>query len=146
MYLHLGKGAPALKLLRLAKSVDNQFWWFQTPLRHFDGEIGRQVVSAVETHQGSQGYSSLESALSLLDLTAEEVGQICKSKKVIGQKVQQFIRMIPNATISCKVLPITTDIFRFLIHIDPDFKWHGRWHGNAVGFWYWVEDLERQQM
>lgn len=148
MCLHTNRAGTALKLLRLAKSVDNQFWWFQTPLRHFENEIGINIIKAIESrHSGpGKGYGSFESALSLLDMTPEEVGQICRSKKATGVKVQKFIRMIPRPVISCKVLPVTRDVLRFQIEITPDFNWHGRWHGGVVGFWLWVEDSESQRM
>lgn len=149
MCLQTNKAGTALKLLRLAKSIDNQFWWFQTPLRHFEDELGINVIKAVESRQVGHSRTasdSYASTLSLLDMTPEEVGQLCRAKKAIGQKVQRFIGMIPRPVVSCKVLPVTRDVLRFEVEVSPDFEWQGRWHGGAVVFWLMVEDSSSQRM
>lgn len=149
MCLHDNRAGTALKLLRLAKSIDNQFWWFQTPLRHFESEVGVNIIKAVESRQSGRnlsGFNSYASTLALLDMTAEEVGQLCRAKKAVGQKVMRLVGMIPRLILTCKVLPVTHDVLRFQIEIEPDFEWHGRWHGGALSFWMWVEDSESQSM
>jgi replicative superfamily II helicase len=71
-----GNAGTALKLLRFAKTIDNQFWWFQTPLRHFESELGVQIIKSMESrhHNGGKGdqYDTLVTTLSLLDMTTEE--------------------------------------------------------------------------
>jgi hypothetical protein len=153
MCLQNNQAGTALKLLRLAKSIDNQFWWFQTPLRHFESEIGINIIKGVESRQGGsgrggsgRGYDSLESTLALLDMTAEEVGQVVRSKKGIGQKVKRFVGMIPRPSVTCRILPVTRDVLRFQVEIQPEFEWNGRWHGGAVSYWLWVEDSRSQRM
>eukprot|EP00533_Pseudo-nitzschia_delicatissima_P004937 CAMPEP_0116093678 /NCGR_PEP_ID=MMETSP0327-20121206/8726_1 /TAXON_ID=44447 /ORGANISM="Pseudo-nitzschia delicatissima, Strain B596" /LENGTH=2143 /DNA_ID=CAMNT_0003585231 /DNA_START=152 /DNA_END=6583 /DNA_ORIENTATION=- len=149
MCLHDNKAGTALKLLRLAKSIDNQFWWFQTPLRHFESEIGVNSIKAIESrhHIGKgRGYDSLSSTLDLLDMTPEEVGQIVRSKKAAGSKIQRFVGMIPNPTISCNVQPVTNNVLKFQIELTPDFEWQGRWHGGAVFFWLWIEDAQSERI
>ena len=134
MCLHDNKAGTALKLLRLAKSIDNQFWWFQTPLRHFESDLGVNSIKAIESrhHSGKgKGYDSLSSTLDLLDMTPEEVGQIVRSKKAIGSKIQRFVGMIPKPFISCNVQPVTNNVLKFQIELTPDFEWQGRWHGGA---------------
>jgi activating signal cointegrator complex subunit 3 len=144
MCLHKNKAGSALKLLRLAKSIDAQIWWFQTPLRHFEAELGGHTIKALESrlNRAGKGYDSLESTLSLLDMTPEEVGQLCQSKKAVGANIQQFVGMIPKTIIECKVQPVTRDVIRFQIEISPDFEWQGRWHGSAVFFWLWIQDAQ----
>jgi activating signal cointegrator complex subunit 3 len=149
MCLHNDKAGTALKLLRMAKSIDNQFWWFQTPLRHFESEIGVNIIKAVESrhHSGrAKDYDSLESALCLMEMTPEEVGQLCRSKKDVGAKVQRFVGMIPKPYVECKVQPVTGDVLRFQIELSPDFEWQARWHGGAVFFWLWVEDAKSERI
>ena len=134
MCLHENKAGTALKLLRLAKSIDNQFWWFQTPLRHFEDELGNNVIKAIESrHHRGKGdvYDSLSFTLSLLDMMPEEVGQICRAKKAAGVKIQRFVGMIPKVIISCNVQPVTSSVLKFQIELTPDFEWQGRWHGGA---------------
>ena len=91
-------------------------------------------------------YGTLDSALELLEMTPEEVGQICRSKKAFGQKIQRLIEFIPHPVVSCRVLPVTQHVLRFQVEIVPEFEWHGRWHGGAVSFWFWVEGSENQRM
>jgi len=134
-----GKAAAALSLLRLAKSVDNQIWWFQTPLRHFRDELKEQQLSSIELHANDKNYDGLQAALSLLDLQPGEVGQLCKFGKG-GKKVQQLVRMIPNIEVNCVVQPVTSEVFNFHISIVAAFDWTRRWHGGAQSFWLWVED------
>ena len=149
MCLHTSKAGTALKVLRFAKSIDNQFWWFQTPLRHFESELGTNIIQAVESRffgANRTAYDSYASTIALLDLTPEEVGQLCRAQKAIGQKVQRFVGMIPRLVVACNASPITSEVLRFKIEITPDFEWHGRWHGGAVVFWLWVEDTKSQSM
>lgn len=141
------KAGTALKLLRLAKSVDNQFWWFQTPLRHFESELGLNVLKALESRQLGENRTSSDayaSTLELLDMTAAEVGQLGRGKNDLGKKIQRFVGMIPNPVIFCKVLPVTPDVLRFQVEVTPNFEWNARWHGGALGFWLWVEDMNQQ--
>ncbi|KAG7363458.1 DEAD/DEAH box helicase domain protein [Nitzschia inconspicua] len=149
MCLHSDKAGTALKLLRIAKSIDNQFWWFQTPLRFFESELGINVIKAIESrhHSGrSTGYDSMASALSLLDMTPEEVGQLVRSKKAAGTKVQRFVGMIPKPHVEYRVQPVTRDVLRFQIDLTPDFEWQGRWHGGAVFFWLWIENSQSDRI
>jgi activating signal cointegrator complex subunit 3 len=149
MCLHGNNAGTALKLLRIAKSIDNQFWWFQTPLRFFESELGMNVIKAIESrhHSGrSTGYDSLASTLSLLDMTPEEVGQLVHSKKAAGANVQRFVGMIPKPFVECRVQPVTKDVLRFQIELTPDFEWQGRWHKGAVFFWLWIEDSQSERI
>ncbi|KAL7563665.1 hypothetical protein ACA910_013398 [Epithemia clementina (nom. ined.)] len=142
-----GQAAAALKLLRLAKSVDNQIWWFQTPLRHFQGEeLKEQQLSSIELHfnntrKSGRAADGLTAALSLLDLHPSEVGQIAKlNQKGGGEKLQRLIGLIPNLEVTCKVQPVTTQVLNFHLTIVPSFEWVRRWHGGAQSFWLWIED------
>jgi activating signal cointegrator complex subunit 3 len=143
MCLKERKAGSAIKLLRIAKSVDNQIWWFQTPLRHFEGELRESVFTSLEMQKVGRGfgYDTLDTALSLLDMQPKEVGQLCKMAKG-GDVIQRFVRMLPRLHVTCNVQPVTSSVLRFHIRVVPDFKWHGRWHGGAQSYWLWVEDGE----
>jgi activating signal cointegrator complex subunit 3 len=142
----------AVKLLRIAKSVDKRIWWFQTPLRHFEDELTESVYSSLETKEsGGLGYDSLDTALSLLDMQPNEVAQFCrwnKGNKEIkgGEKIQKLVRALPNVEITCNVKPVTNNVFQFHIRVFPDFEWDGRWHGGQQSFWLWVEDGENNKI
>lgn len=142
MLLKQNKAGEVWKLLRIAKSVDNQNWWFKTPLRHFEGDLKESVYSAIESFYAGRNDDSFEDALSLLEMQAEEVGQICKSNKDFGKKVKSYVRFLPKMRIVCKVRPITSFVIRFEVQLAADFDWNGRWHGGAQTFWLWVEDRD----
>lgn len=132
---------PALKLLRFAKSVDNQIWWFQTPMRHFADELKESNFSGIESRTGGNAYNSFTAALSLLDMQPKEVGELARWSKN-GSKIQSLVRMLPNIDIQCNVQPVTSNVLRFQMTFTPIFEWHGRWHGGAQSFWMWVENGE----
>lgn len=112
MCLKSGNAAAALKFLRLAKSVDHRFWWFQSPLRAFEHELKKNVFVALEDSRvSSDGYDTLERALSLLDLEPNEVGQLCRCFKE-GGMIQKFVRMLPRCLVSFTVHPITKSTLR----------------------------------
>lgn len=140
------KAGPALKLLRIAKSIDNRLWWFQTPLRHFDQELRPSVLSAIELRSSTNdSYDAFATLLSFLDMHPKEVGQLCRANKD-GAKVQGFIRLLPKLTIDCKLLPITADVARFVVEITPAFRWNGRYHGGAQTFWFWIESTDNSEI
>lgn len=143
MCIREGMATQALRLLRIAKSVDNQIWWFQTPLRHFEGELPNGTFAALENQKS--GSDSFASTLSLLDMHANEVGQLCRNFKA-GSKIQKFVKMIPQLDVHCLVQPVTSSVFRFHIELHPVFNWSPRWHGGAQSFWLWVEDADQNKV
>jgi len=48
--------------------------------------------------------------------------------------------MIPRLEIDCILQPVTFDVVKFHVKINPVFQWSGRWHSGAESFWFWVED------
>lgn len=147
MCLKQSKAGPAMKLLRIAKSVDKRIWWFQSPLRQFEGELQAQTYMALESNRSTKdaGYAQFEFTLSLLDMHQNEVGQLIRFQKG-GEKVQKLIRLLPRIEIDCKVQPVTSSILRFHITLNPKFKWESRWHGGAQSFWLWVEDSDNNRI
>ncbi|KAL7455807.1 hypothetical protein ACHAWC_007346, partial [Mediolabrus comicus] len=145
MCLKNGHASAALKFLRLAKSVDHRFWWFQSPLRAFD-DLKKNVYLALENEKvtSEEGYTTFEQTLSLLDLVPEEVGQMCRCFRD-GALIQKKIRLLPRVKCTCSVHPITKNTLRFSIELEPIFNWSSRYHGGAEGFWLWVEDSENNR-
>jgi len=143
MCLKGNRADPAIRLLRLAKSVDRQVWSFQTPLRQFEGELKDNVLRLIEDN--SHGSDSFNSAISLLDMQPKEVGELCRSAKD-GHKIQKLIRTMPRLDVHCDIQPVTHDVLKFHVTITPLFRWDGRWHGGAEQFWFWVEDTDNSQI
>lgn len=138
MCLAEGKAGPAVKLLRIAKSVERRIWWFQTPMRQFEDELREIVYNSLDSI-GSNGYDALENALSLLEMQPNEVGQLCRWSKG-GGTIQKFVQYLPNMHMTCHIRPITSNVARFQLTVNPVFEWHRKWHGNSQLFWVWIED------
>ena len=147
MALKEGKSSAALKLLRLTKSIDKRIWWSQSPLRQFVGEIPDQVLKVLDTKTNGEknSYNSMENTLLLLELQPMEVEQLCHYKKG-GYKIQRLVSMLPRIDVSCSVHPITNSILNFCVHLSPNFEWSSRWHGGALGFWFWIEDSDNDRV
>ena len=113
MSIKKGNASAALKFLRLAKSIDKRFWWFQSPLRAFENELKKNVFVALEDTRVAteKGYDTFERAVSLLDMEAKEVGQLCHCFKD-GSLIQKFVRILPRIDVSCSVHPITKGTLR----------------------------------
>ena len=66
--LKKGRAGAALKLLRIAKSVDKRIWWFQTPLRQFEG-IPSNVFKALESQdENPSDHDAYNKILYILDM------------------------------------------------------------------------------
>jgi len=140
MKLKEGNSWPALKLLRIAKSIEKQLWWFQTPLRQFESELGKQVYESIESNgKDNTCWDIFETTLSLLDLQVNEVEAMCKAKGH-GRNIQQHISMLPRFEVTGQIHPVTRHVLKFEITIEPLFQWAKRWHGSAQSFWLLVED------
>eukprot|EP00804_Cyclotella_cryptica_P005774 CCRYP_000100-RC/>CCRYP_000100-RC protein AED:0.06 eAED:0.06 QI:2796/1/1/1/0.9/0.76/21/2629/1339 len=145
MCLKSGRASAALKFIRLAKSVDHRFWWFQSPLRHFESELKKNVFTQLEDQRRVASEDEpFQLAISLLDMEPNEVGQLCHCFRD-GELIQKYVRMLPNVEVKCTVHPITKGTLRFQIELEPTFNWNPRYHGGAEGFWLWVEDNENNR-
>ena len=142
MCLTTQRAGAATKLLRIAKSVDNQTWWFKTPLRHFESELKEEsVFSSIENGRlGGNSYDTFETVLSILEMQLDEVAQLCRCNRKIAGKIRGFVQMFPKLYVSsCDVKPITAGVVKVHVELVADFEWHVRWHGGAQSFWFWVE-------
>jgi activating signal cointegrator complex subunit 3 len=138
------EATATVKLLRIAKSIEKQIWFFQTPLRVFEDELGQQVYTSLEgLHSGH--YDTFEFALSLLDMQANEVGQLCRAHRG-GGKIQHFVSLLPRLEATCKVHPVTRSVLRFEVTVEAAFTWVKRWHGGVQSFWVFVEDPDANRI
>jgi activating signal cointegrator complex subunit 3 len=146
MCLKRSTAGPAVKLLRIAKSIDRRIWWFQSPLRQFEGELKNNVYSALESKQlGGEGYDTFDYTLSLLDMQPGEVGQLCHWSKG-GDKIQSLVAMLPSIEMDYMVKPLTVGVLQFHIQLQPSWTWKSRWHGGAEGFWLMIEDGDNDRI
>ena len=135
MCLRRGMAGAAIKLLRIAKSIDKQVWWFHSIMRQFHREFPDHVFKALE----ARGYGSYDMTLQLLEMDASEVGGLAKHQKS-AKNLKKYVRFLPKIHISCVVQPLTRGILKFCIALTPDFDWNASVLGSATGMWLWVED------
>jgi len=127
--------AAAIKLLRIAKSIDKRCWWFNSPLRQFTGEFPDNVFKALE----SRGYGTYDMTLSLLEMDAKEVGGLAHFQKG-AKSIIKHVKYFPHLEISCVVQPVTRAVLKFSVTLVGNFDWNAGWLGSAQGFWLWIED------
>lgn len=109
------------RLLAIAKSIDQRVWWFQTPLRQFKTVKYEQILK-LESKQTD-----------LYDLT----------EKDIGPKLYHLIGVLPCLAVpTVNIQPITRNVLRIAIEIEPDFEWMDKYHGTVEPYWIWIEDCQ----
>ena len=107
MCLRAGKAAQALKLLRIAKSIDKRVWWFHTPLRQFSDDLPSNIFPALE----SRGYVTFDYTQSMLEMIPEEVGQLAHWARG-GHTIQKHVRFLPSIELEVTVQPVTRGILK----------------------------------
>ena len=126
----------AIYFLNLSKCIDRRMRGDQTPLRQFyQDELPRDVVRRIEEKKIDVN--------SMVDMTPQEVGQLCHSQK-LGGKILSLVNMLPHLEVYAVVQPITRGIIRMSLTLTAAFKWSDRYHGSSEPFWIWVEDGENE--
>lgn len=60
-----------------------------------------------------------------------------------AQEVSRLASYVPRIQLEVEARPITRNILRVNLTLQPDFTWVDRWHGSQQGFWVWVEDPDQ---
>ncbi|KAI1727001.1 sec63 brl domain-containing protein [Ditylenchus destructor] len=126
-----GWAALALKVLGLSKMVNARQWQSLNPLHQFP-KIPAEVLRKLD----QKNYSFER----LYDLDAHQLGELVRVPKM-GRSLYKLIRQIPKLDMTTLILPITRSTLKVELTITPDFQWEEKIHGNAEGFWIFVEDV-----
>lgn len=130
---HWGKLARIL--LSICKSIERQLWSFEHPLAQFD--LPATLIRNIE-----EKNPSIEA---LKDMESGEIGDLVHNHRM-GGKVARYVDRLPMLHIEAQIAPITKNVLRVHVDIEPDFVWDFKLHGNAQIFWVWVEDSESSQI
>uniref|UniRef100_A0A914ZLT1 U5 small nuclear ribonucleoprotein 200 kDa helicase n=1 Tax=Parascaris univalens TaxID=6257 RepID=A0A914ZLT1_PARUN len=122
----------AQKVLSVCKMVNTRQWQSLNPLHQF-----RKIPSEVVRSIDKKNYAFER----LYDLDQHQLGELVKMPK-IGKALYKFIRQLPKLELTTLIQPITRSTLRIELTITPDFQWDERVHGNAEGFWIFVEDVD----
>lgn len=131
MALNRRWGRLAGMLLSICKSIEKRQWSFEHPLAQFD------LPSAVLRNLENSGSQVNE----LREMEIGEIGQLIRNSRLAGT-VARFLDRFPTLHIESEIAPITKNVLRVKINLEPEFLWDFRIHGKAQFFWIWVEESD----
>lgn len=116
-------------MLSLCKSLDKRMWAdFDHPLTQFD--LPDQILRNIRLKSPS--------IQELRDMDAGELGDLVHNNRM-GGILYKLIGKFPTLEVESEIFPVTSNVMRIHLDIDPDFNWDDRYHGGAQMFWVMVE-------
>ncbi|SCW02100.1 LAFE_0E14180g1_1 [Lachancea fermentati] len=128
-------GKFAKVTLDICKSIEKRLWSFDHPLCQF--ELSEPIL-----HHIRDKNPSMEN---LLDMSSEELGELVHNKKM-GSRLYNMINRFPMIDIGAEIFPITANVMRIHVTLEPNFQWDFRIHGDAQFFWVFVEESDKSQI
>ncbi|KAG7799378.1 hypothetical protein KL929_001455 [Ogataea haglerorum] len=125
-------GVFARVMLSICKSIEKQLWSFNHPMRQF--ELPQQILRNIEAHSPSME--------TLRDMSAAELGDLVHNARM-GPILYRLVGRFPYVLVDAEVFPVTTNVMRVHVTIEPDFAWHFETHGNVQLFWLLVEESDK---
>lgn len=122
-------GAFSRIMLAICKLIDRRVWAFDHPLGQFD--LSEPVLRNLRAKNPSMEQ--------LRDFSAGELGDLVHNSAA-GKTLYRLIGRFPYLEIDAEIFPITSNVIRMHVVLDPDFYWDDRYHGNAQFFWITVEE------
>uniref|UniRef100_H3G6V1 Uncharacterized protein n=1 Tax=Phytophthora ramorum TaxID=164328 RepID=H3G6V1_PHYRM len=128
-----GWASLAERMLSFCKMVDKRMWLSHSPLRQFAPGISETILKRIEKKDISwEKYNDLEPA---------DLGQLINNPQY-GKQLYKMIHQFPKLELSAHVQPITRSMLKVDLVVTPDFEFTREVHGNAEGFWVFVEDVD----
>ncbi|KAE9318202.1 U5 small nuclear ribonucleoprotein helicase [Phytophthora fragariae] len=128
-----GWASLAERMLSFCKMVDKRMWLSHSPLRQFAPGISETILKRIEKKDISwDKYNDLEPA---------DLGQLINNPQY-GKQLYKMIHQFPKLELSAHVQPITRSMLKVDLVVTPDFEFTREVHGNAEGFWVFVEDVD----
>lgn len=128
-------GQFARVMLDICKSIEKRIWAFDHPLCQF--ELPETIVRQIRSKNPSMEQ--------LLQLEPEELGELVHNRKM-GSKLFSVLKKFPKIEIHADIFPITTNVMRIHVILEPDFQWDHRIHGDAQFFWITIEESDKSQI
>ncbi|KAI9907622.1 hypothetical protein PsorP6_002761 [Peronosclerospora sorghi] len=131
--LSRGWASLAERMLSFCKIVDKRMWLSHSPLRQFGSRLSETILKRIEKKDISwEKYNDLEPA---------DLGQLINNPHS-GKQLYKMIHQFPKLELSAHVQPITRSMLKVDLVVTPDFEFAQEVHGNAEGFWVFVEDVD----
>lgn len=118
-------------MLSICKSIDRKCWAFDHPLLQFD--LSEPIMRNIRAKRPSLEH--------LRDLSAAELGDLVHNAGA-GKNIYKLVGRIPYIEIDAEIFPITSNVLRMHVYLEPDFVWDDKFHGKVQFFWVTVEDSE----
>lgn len=118
-------------MLSICKSIDRRMWAFDHPMAQFD--LNEHVLKNLR-----QKGPSIQQ---LRDLDSTELGDLVHNAGA-GKLLAKLIDRFPYVEVDAEVFPITNNVVRMHVTLEPDFVWDDRYHGLAQYFWVLVEESD----
>lgn len=122
-------------MLSICKSIEKRLWAFEHPIKQF--ELPAQIIRNVEAKNPSMDY--------LRQLEAGELGDLVHNNRM-GSVLYKLIGKFPTILIDAEIFPITTNVMRVHLTLEPDFYWDEKYHGKAQFFWVFVEESDKSEI
>ncbi|KAG7660895.1 mug81 [[Candida] subhashii] len=122
-------------MLSICKSIDKRIWAFDHPMAQFD--LPEPVLRNIRSKNPSME--------SLRDMEAGELGDLVHNNRM-GGILYKLVGKFPYIEVESEIFPITTNVMRIHVVLEPDFVWDERYHGNAQIFWLTVEESDRSDI
>ncbi|KAK6456949.1 DNA-directed DNA polymerase [Scheffersomyces xylosifermentans] len=119
-------------MLSICKSIDKRIWAFEHPLAQFD--LPEPVLRNIKAKNPSME--------ALRDMESGELGDLVHNHRM-GSVLYKLISRFPSIDIDTEIFPITSNVMRVHVSLEPDFVWDERYHGNAQIFWLTVEESDQ---
>lgn len=122
-------------MLSICKSIDKRIWAFDHPMAQFD--LPEPVLRNIRGKNPSME--------ALRDMDAGELGDLVHNNR-LGNVLYKLVGKFPHIEVDSEIFPITTNVMRIHVVLEPDFVWDERYHGNAQIFWLVVEESDRSDI
>ncbi|SCU98656.1 LAMI_0F15720g1_1 [Lachancea mirantina] len=128
-------GAFSKVMLDICKSIERRLWSHDHPLCQFD--LPETILRRIREKNPTMEL--------LLDMESDELADLVNNKK-LGHKLYGVMSSFPLVNIEAEIFPITTNVMRVHVILEPSFKWDVSIHGNAQFFWVFVEESDKSQL
>lgn len=133
--IHRRWGIFAKVMLALCKSIEKRLWSFEHPIKQFD--LPQQIIRNIESKNPSMD--------DLRQLESSELGDLVHNSRM-GNVLYKLVGKFPVILVDAEIFPITKNVMRVHIALDPDFVWDEKYHGNAQFFWVFVEESNKSEI
>lgn len=122
-------------MLDICKSIEKRIWAFDHPLLQFD--LPDFVQRNIKEKRPSMDI--------LFDMTSSELGELVHNHKM-GKKLHNIISRFPKIDVDAEIFPITSNVMRVHVTLNPNFRWDVQVHGDAQFFWVLVEESNQSSI